>query len=197
MPYQYYSAMSDDDVESVVVFLRTLPAVKNPVPATQIAFPVKYLMRNAPQPITSPVNAPDRGNPVEWGRYVVTIAACAECHTPVIGHEKAPDMAFAGGFHLQGRWGDVASANLTPDPSGISYYDEALFMQVLRTGKVRARQLNEIMPYAVYKNLTADDLKSIFAYLRTVKPVKHFVDNSEPPTYCKRCQGKHGGGDRN
>jgi hypothetical protein len=53
------------------------------------------------------------------------------------------------------------------------------------------------MPYREYKNFTADDVKAIFAYLRTVKPIKHRVDNSLPPTDCKVCRGKHGGGDQN
>jgi hypothetical protein len=62
---------------------------------------------------------------------------------------------------------------------------------------VKARKLNSIMPFGAFKNLTDDDLKAIFAYLRTVKPVKHHVDNSEAPTYCKLCRLKHGGGDQN
>jgi hypothetical protein len=62
---------------------------------------------------------------------------------------------------------------------------------------VKARKLNSIMPFGAFKNLTDDDLKAIFAYLRTVKPVKHRVDNTAPPTYCKLCRLKHGGGDQN
>ena len=53
------------------------------------------------------------------------------------------------------------------------------------------------MPVMIYKNMTADDLKATFAFLRTLKPVKHRVDNSEPPTDCKLCKQKHGGGSEN
>ena len=88
-------------------------------------------------------------------------------------------MDFAGGFPFTGPWGTVASANITPDSSGIPYYDESLFLNVMRTGQVGARELSPIMPVMVYKNLTDDDLKAIFAFLRTTKPVKHRVDNSE------------------
>src|SRR5579864_7626037 len=52
MPYARYREMSDEDLASVVVYLRSLPAVHNPLPNTQIIFPVKYLIRNAPQPLT-------------------------------------------------------------------------------------------------------------------------------------------------
>jgi len=53
------------------------------------------------------------------------------------------------------------------------------------------------MPFGDFKNLTDDDLKSMFAYLRTLKPEKHRVDNSLPATYCKLCKQKHGAGDQN
>ena len=95
--------------------------------------------------------------------------------------ESVPGMEFAGGAMFAGPWGSAASANLTPDATGIPYYDEPLFLQVMRSGYVKARPLNPIMPVMVYTNLTDTDLKAMFAYLRTLKPVKHQVDNSEPP----------------
>jgi hypothetical protein len=66
-----------------------------------------------------------------------------------------------------------------------------------RTGYVKARKLSSIMPFGEFTNLTDDDLKAIFAYLRTLPPVKHRVDNSLPLTYCKLCRKKHGAGDQN
>jgi hypothetical protein len=67
-------------------------------------------------------------------------------------------------------------------------------LNVIRTGQVRARKLSPIMPVMVYKNLTDDDLKAIFTFLRTTKPVKHRVDNSETPTECKLSKQKRGSG---
>jgi hypothetical protein len=64
----------------------------------------------------------------------------------------------------------------------------------MHAGSVRARKLSDVMPVSVYKNLTEADLKAMFAYLRTVKSVKHRVDNAEPPTDCKVCRQKHGAG---
>jgi len=63
--------------------------------------------------------------------------------------------------------GVATSVNITPDPSGISYYTEASFITVLRTGYVGARKLNSIMPFGDFKNLM-DDMKAMFAYLRTL-----------------------------
>jgi mono/diheme cytochrome c family protein len=197
MPYTHYRAMSDEDLASVIVYLRSLPAVRHELPKTEIIFPVKYLIRNVPEPVTSPVGGDDTSDPIQHGAHLVNLAACGECHTPRVKGRPVAGMAFAGGGGFRGPWGSVASANLTPDPTGIPYYDEALFLQVIRTGYVKARPLSPIMPVLVYKNLTDSDLKAMFAYLRTLKPVKHRVDNSEPATECRLCRLKHGAGAEN
>ena len=197
MPYQPFHKMSDEDLASIIVYLRSLPPVHSQLPKTEIIFPVKYLIRSVPEPLTAPVASPDAADRVKYGEYLVTLGGCAECHTPQDRGQPVAGLEYAGGWLMKGPWGEVATANITPDPSGISYYDEALFVQVIRTGYVKARKLNSIMPFGAFKNLTDDDLKAIFAYLRTVKPVKHRVDNTLPPTYCKLCRLKHGAGDQN
>jgi hypothetical protein len=53
------------------------------------------------------------------------------------------------------------------------------------------------MPWQLYRNMTDQDLKDLFAYLKTLKPVDHYVDNSLPPTFCAKCGLTHGGGERN
>jgi len=197
MPYENYRHMPDEDLASVIVYLRSLPPVRNPLPKTEVIFPVKYLIQSVPQPITDPVPAPDVSDPVKRGAFLVTIAGCKDCHTPMDKGAPLPNMDLAGGQIFEGPWGRVATSNLTTDPSGIPYYDEALFLQAMRTGYVRARLLNQIMPWRNYSGLTDDDLKAIFAYLKTVKPVHHVVDNSEQATLCVICKTAHGGGEKN
>lgn len=197
MPYTHYRSMSDEDLASVIVYLRSLPAVRHELPKTEIIFPVKYLIRSVPEPITIPVADVDKSDPVKHGAHLVNLAGCADCHTPQVRGESIPKMEFAGGTVLSGPWGSAASANITPDPTGIPYYDEALFLEVIHTGYVKARPLSPIMPVLVYKNLSDADLKDIFAYLRTLKPVTHRVDNSEAVAECKVCRQKHGAGAQN
>jgi mono/diheme cytochrome c family protein len=198
MPYGHFRTMSDEDLASIVVYLRSLPPVRNPLPKTEIIFPVKYLIRAAPQTVNDPVPPPDVSTPVKRGEYLTRMASCATCHTPQQRGQANMNLLFAGGFSFNvGPLATVTSANLTPDPSGISYYDENLFFQAMRTGKVKARELSAVMPWVAYRNMTDDDLKAIFAYLRTVKPLHHRVDNALPPTFCKLCQGTHGAGDQN
>ena len=198
MPYKNFQSMSDEDLASVVVFLRSLPPIRHELPKTKIAFPAKYLIKGLPRPISSPVSAPDPGDRIQWGKYLVSLANCADCHTArAAGGTPIPGMDFAGGSPIKFGTEASASTNLTPDASGIPYYDEALFISTLRTGAVGARQLSSLMPFVIYRNLSDDDLKAMFAYLCTLKPVQHRVDNSLPPTYCRHCKHKHGAGDQN
>ncbi|HEY1679218.1 MAG TPA: c-type cytochrome [Candidatus Sulfotelmatobacter sp.] len=189
MPYEGFKTLSDDDIASVVVYLRSVAPVKNALPPMEINFPVNYLVRSAPEPITEPVPGPNMSDPLARGKYMVTLG-CG-CHNPT------EQSGYGGGERLKGPWGDVVSANLTSDPSGIRYYTEGTFISAMRTGFVGARKLNSIMPFIQIRKLSDDDLKAIFAYLKTLPPVKHRVDNTLPPTYCKVCKQKHGAGDQN
>ena len=83
------------------------------------------------------------------------------------------------------------------DDTGIGYYDEALFVKAMHTGYVGARPLRMPMPWFTFRGMNDDDLKSIFAYLRTLPPVHHDVDNTELASYCKKCRTKHGLGEHN
>lgn len=195
MPYAFFRSMTNEDVASVIVYIRSLPAVRNSLPKTNLPFPVKVNLH----PEMEPPLPPDASEQVKHGWYLVRIAQCNDCHTPNNEQGKPrTDMMFGGGARMKGPWGDVVTPNITPDPSGISHYDEAMFIKTIRTGRASGgvRQLNPLMPYSYFKNMTDDDLKAIFAYLRTVKPVRHHVDNSEPPVYCKVCRQKHGFGDK-
>lgn len=197
MPYAHFRNMADEDLASLVVYIRSMAPVHNELPPTEISFPVKYLIRGVPQPVTSPVSGPASIDAIKRGAYLVNLGDCAGCHTPQEHGQVVEGMDFAGGQVLSGLGFNGASANITPDPSGISYYDEGLFIQVMRTGYVKARPLGALMPFVEYRNMDDQDLKDVFAYLRTVKPVKHHVDNSEPVALCRLCRQKHGGGDKN
>lgn len=198
MPFAHYRNMSDEDLASIIVYLRSLPPVKNALAKTEIIFPVKYIMRNAPLPITSPVAAPDVSDPVKRGRLLVNLTGCADCHTPVDNHHvPLPGLDFSGGQVVHAPWGTVASANLTPDPTGIPYYDEATFIKAMRTGTVGTRELSQTMPWPALGNMTDEDLSAIFAYLKTLKPIHHRVDNSEPSTLCPLDGAMHGAGNQN
>ena len=200
MPYENYRKMSDEDLAAVVIYIRSLPAVRRELPATEVPFPVNRLINSVPQPIEGDVPEPDVSTPVKRGEYLATLGSCTDCHTPRDEQgQYLPGMDFAGGNVL--KYGEErpprAAANLTPAPGGIPYYDEELFIEVMRTGRARARQISDLMPWGHYQGMTDEDLKAIFAYLKTLKPVDHDVDNALPVTPCAVCNIPHGGGERN
>lgn len=198
MPYDFFRNLSDEDLVSIIAYVRSVPAVHHAVPRNEWPEELKKLVKPYP-PLTGSVPPPNPADPVKRGAYLVSVAYCAGCHTPIDENfQPLPGLDLAGGQPLYGPWGKVASANLTPDPSGIGHYDEAMFLKTIRTGRANGvRPLNHIMPWEHLRHMTDDDLKAIFAYLRTLKPVKHRVDNTEPPTYCRLCRGTHGLGDNN
>lgn len=148
---------------------------------------------------------------IERGKYLTTIGACHDCHTPKLDAQMTPDLsrAFSGrpastmppsqgegeiraALDLtawSGPWGISYAANLTPDPeTGIGKrYTEAKFIQAIRTGKKpEGEPLLPPMPWNVYAEMTDEDLKSVYAYLRTVKPVKNFVRSAAPPADARK-----------
>jgi hypothetical protein len=77
-------------------------------------------------PIYALVPQPDVSTPVKRGAYLVQVGACQWCHTlRDENRQSLPGLEFAGGDLPDSPFAQASSANLTPDPSGISYYDEA------------------------------------------------------------------------
>lgn len=91
----------------------------------------------------------------------------------------APDLTSA-----VGAWGQSYSANISSDATGIGNWKEEQFIKALREGKSKGldgtRSLLPPMPWFVYKNMNDDDLKSIFAYLKTTQPVHNVVPQPKP-----------------
>lgn len=194
-----FSKLSDEDVAAIVVYLRSLPPIRHAVPANRLSLSQRWRFNSKPEPITDARPELKFTSLKERGEFLEFVADCAGCHTDWYHPGSAVNgQLFGGGNLIDSPTGErIFSPNLTPDPSGISYYDEKLFIQALRTGKVGARKLHGVMPWIFYRHMSDDDLKAIFAWLRAQAPVKHIVDNTEPPTYCRLCTQRHGGGDRN
>ncbi|MBK9404683.1 MAG: c-type cytochrome [Ignavibacteria bacterium] len=84
-----------------------------------------------------------------------------------------------------GPWGISYAANITPDATGIGSWQESNFITALREGKFKgmtsARNLLPPMPWQLFKEMSDDEIKAIFAYLKSIKPVKNIVPQPEPP----------------
>lgn len=184
MGYPRFRRMSDEDVESLVAFLNTLKPVRNSLTKTKLAFPVSVLVNSEPRPVGS-VPAPDRSNPVRYGEYMATLAGCVECHTPMVNGR--PDMArlLAGGETFQFSPTLIAvSANISPDgETGIGAWSEQRFLDTFYRYRAYAEkeppkvgpERFTVMPWLGLTRMKEDDLKAIFAYLRTFQPVRNAV----------------------
>lgn len=93
------------------------------------------------------------------------------------------------GTAAAGPWGLSYAANISSDETGIGNWSEEQFVNALRKGKYKGmnegRPLMPPMPWETYAKLTDLDLKSIFAYLKSTKPVKNVVPGYVPPTEMK------------
>jgi hypothetical protein len=90
----------------------------------------------------------------------------------------ATNTAFAG------PWGVSYAANLTPDRNtGMGIWTEDMFLKAIRTGRHMgvSREILPPMPWPAFRSATDEDLKSIYAYLRSLKPVVNHVPDVQPP----------------
>jgi cytochrome c553 len=156
-------------------------------------------------------------NPVERGKYLVSVIGCNDCHTPkVMGpNGPVPDLTRELSGHPEnieatepaslsavwavaaspdlttwrGPWGQSFAANLTPDQNtGLGIWTEDMFVKALRTGKHMgvSRPILPPMPWESFRNMSDADLKAIYAYLRTLKPIVNHVPDPIAPATARR-----------
>ncbi|HSP64152.1 MAG TPA: cytochrome c, partial [Pyrinomonadaceae bacterium] len=70
MPYPHYRQMSDEDLASVIAYVRSVPPVRNQLPTTKMPFPQSFLIQNVPEPVTATVATRDQSTPVSRGAYL-------------------------------------------------------------------------------------------------------------------------------
>jgi hypothetical protein len=166
-------------------------------------------------PASTEAAAKPEQDPVERGRYLVTLAGCHDCHTPktmtaagpapdekrmLSGHpasEKLPAVpkglitpegwGAVTNNHLTawaGPWGLSFSRNLTPDTAtGLGSWTEEMFIKTIRDGKHQGegRPLLPPMPWQMYRQMTDDDLKAVWAFLRSIPAINNPVPEVVPP----------------
>ena len=158
----------------------------------------------------STAKTPTTAERVARGKYIVNTAGCNDCHTPWKKGEKGPEpdlTRFLSGHpeklrmpkvdlppghwmgapymtEFQGPWGKTYAMNLTPDVNtGIGIWTEDMFIRAIREGRHmgQSRPIMPPMPWTVYRNLNDEDLKSVYAFLRTIPAVHNRVPEYEPP----------------
>ncbi len=184
MPYPYYGKMDDEDIYSLIAYIRTLDPIENQTPESTSNFPMNFIINTIPQK-GNPTKRPDPNNQLAYGAYLVNASSCIECHTQADNGQIIKELAFAGGreFGFPDK-STVRSSNITPDEeTGIGKMTSREFISKFKiyadssytSPNVKAGEYNSIMPWTMYAHMTEQDLSAIYAYLRTVTPVKNSV----------------------
>lgn len=147
-------------------------------------------------PVSRPAMAQSQEELLSRGQYIFTAVQGCVCHAP-----RNPDGGLNTSLYLAGapsnppavghpatvgwttrRWKKVYAKNITPDPeSGIGNWSEADFMAAMKTGRTPdGRILDPVMPWPRFQALTDSDLKAIWAYLKTLKPIKNRPPENVP-----------------
>lgn len=107
--------------------------------------------------------------------------------------EKWMMTAAASGTAFSGPWGVSFAANLTPDQNtGLGIWTEEMFIKAVRTGKHMgvSREILPPMPWFNVGAMTDEDLRSVYAFLRSIRPVHNRVPDPLPPAAAQMAQNE-------
>ena len=185
MPYMMRPMMADEDINDIIVYLRSddpaVAAADTTVGKTHINFIGKIGMRYlaSPQPYNKEVPRPDENNAVEYGRYLVGIIGCYHCHS-----QKARTLNYlepektkgylTGGMKLKDPQGKrLYGPNLTPEKeTGIGNFSLEDFTKAVREGIIPSgRRLSPPMPK--FTHLTDKQVHAVYTYLQQLPPMHH------------------------
>lgn len=106
---------------------------------------------------------------IKRGEYAMRLGDCAACH----------ESSFAGGYKISTPFGELQTSNITPDrETGIGNMTERDFFNAVRQGRGDHGFLYPAMPYTAYAKMSDADMHDLWAYMSTMKPVKHKVDEN-------------------
>lgn len=189
MPYKYYGQMDPEDIYCIIAYLRTLEPIASENKETKLDFPVSLLVNLEPQK-ANPTKLPLQSDTLAYGRYIVNAAGCVECHSPVDKQAKIlAGKEFSGGRNFPMPGGLLTTPNITQDmETGIGTWNADMFVQRFKmyadTGyharSVNSTDFNTIMPWMMYAQMTEADLRAIYAYLKTISPVKNKIEKFKP-----------------
>jgi len=180
MPFWAFANADPEDIKAIIVYLRTLKPINNQTAGITKVDLLPSLRSRLISRKADPVYLKNLKTAIDSGKYLVNIASCTDCHTPNKWADfKNEDLYLSGGVEFpMPTGGFVHSANLTPDESGLGVWSEDAFLAKFKSYrdsgaifKVEPNKLNSIMPWFAYSNMTDQDLKSIYAYLMSLKPV--------------------------
>ncbi len=191
MPFHYYGQMDEEDIKSIIAYIRTLKPIENVVPESKSDFPMNFIINTIPHE-ASFTKLPPKTDVVNYGKYLTNAASCIECHTKFEKGSLVAGTEFGGGREFPFPDGSIVrAANISPDEdTGIGGWDEETFVSLFKAHadsatlntRLNPGDFNSIMPWTMLGKMNEEDLKAIFAYLKTVPPIKNEVAKFTPAT---------------
>jgi mono/diheme cytochrome c family protein len=174
MPFGQYRGIADADIDAVVAYLRTVPAVENAVGQSIYDIPLPPAWG---PPIDKPIAAPPASDKVAYGAYLAgPLGHCVECHTPTgpDHRQQYATLLGAGGLQFNGPWGLSVAKNITSDrEQGLGKWTDAEIERAIRTGIDKdGHALKPPMGFGYYSKISADDMAALIAWLRSLPPKK-------------------------
>lgn len=189
MPFHYYGQMDEEDIKSIIAYIRTLKPIANNVPESKSDFPMNFIINTIPHE-PSFTKLPPKTDVINYGKYLTNAAACIDCHTKFEKGSLVAGTEYGGGREFPFPDGSIVrSANISSDEeTGIGGWDDETFVSLFKAHSDSATlntqlnpgDFNSIMPWTMYGRMTDEDLKAIFAYLKTVPPIKNEVVKFTP-----------------
>ncbi len=184
--------IADEDLYSIIAYLRSddkyVQANPTPAPKSQQSFLTKFLATiNAFKPFTYPqhtIPLPDTTNEVAWGKYITLYQyECYSCHSKDFAKNNYDDPSksvgyFGGGNKMyQMNGSEIYTLNITMDKeTGIGKWSEDDFVKAVKLGSVPGGQPELHYPMQPYYNLTDNEVKAIYAFLKTVPEQHNKID---------------------
>jgi mono/diheme cytochrome c family protein len=169
MPYAFYRIFTPADLDAVVAYVRSQPAVSNKVAPP--VYKVKRMHVDVPPGAAKPMPESAMKDPVKRGFYLVTIGHCMECHTPSVkGRRDFKKALGTGGEKFEGPWGISVSRNITPNKeNGIGAWSDDEIKRAITQGvRKDGAKMRPPMGFPWYATMTDADLSAIVAYLKTI-----------------------------
>jgi len=170
MPIVLYRGLSDDDVMSIVMHLRTVPSVENDPGDSVYNIPLPPAYGPPVETVAHPVE----GVTEEYGAYLAgPVAHCVECHTTFGEMGPMFDTHLgAGGFEFHGPWGTSVASNITSHKDGLAAYSDAELTAMITQGlRPDGSRMMPPMPYGYFAQMTDDDVAALILYLRGIPPL--------------------------
>ena len=190
LPFMPFADLSDEDLTAVISFLRTMPPVRKAVAPTELnalGLALRALVMEPAGPSKPTVARVERGPTVEHGAYLANaVANCVKCHSVIdLKTGGIVGEPFAGGGKMESQGMTFISPNLTPDAKTgwITRWSEDDFVARFKSG---SSITGTPMPWRSFSNMSEDDLRAIYRYLRTLPPVENAVPQTVVQTVSMR-----------